>query len=116
MCFSAGTSFGSVILLSSVGLASLKKTENRSQTFFAAIPLIFAVQQLSEGFLWISLTNGGLKNVETLTTFTFLFFAQIVWPSWVPFAILKLEPNEKRKKLLKVLFGIGLIVSSYLAY
>jgi hypothetical protein len=45
-----------------------------------------------------------------------LFFAQIVWPTWVPVAILLLEKEAKRKKIQKILVGIGMLVSLYFIY
>lgn len=116
MCFSAGASFGAGILLSAVGLVSLKKADHSSEKMFAAIPLIFGVQQISEGFLWLSLTGQANAAMQISSTHVFLFFAQIVWPLWVPLSILLVEKNEKRKKILKVLTFTGALVSLYLAY
>src|SRR6188768_3673276 len=62
----------------------------------ASIPLIFAVQQFTEGFLWLSLTSPRFAGLQSVATIVFLFFAQVVWPVWVPYAILKLEPKENR--------------------
>lgn len=116
MCFSAGASFGAGIVLSVIGVASLKKVQRPSQIAFAGIPLIFSAQQFSEGFLWLALSNPVYASLQQLTTFTFLFFAQVVWPIWVPLAIFLLEQNDRRKKIQKILAGIGALVSLYLAY
>ena len=83
---------------------------------FACIPLFFAVQQLTEGFLWITLPNPALDNIQNILTNIFLFFAQVLWPLWVPIAVLLLEKGKTRKKIQKVLVGIGLLVSFYLGY
>ena len=116
MCFSASASFGAGIVLSVIGVASIKKAQAPSQIFFASIPLIFAVQQITEGFVWISLSNPGYDFLQQVTTYIFLFFAQVVWPFWVPFAILKLERKKKQKRAEIILTGIGSLVSLYLAY
>jgi len=116
MCFSAGASFGAGIVLSVIGVASIKKASSPSQISFASIPLIFAVQQITEGFVWLSLSNPAYAAYQQMATYNFLFFAQVVWPVWVPFAILKLEPKALRKKSEKILVGIGALVSLYLAY
>src|ERR1041385_1006208 len=116
MCFSASASFGAGAILSVIGLASLKKVKSSSQIIFAAIPLIFAVQQITEGFLWLALSHQNFASMRQGTTYIFLFFAQIVWPVWVPFSILKLEKRDNRKKIEKLLTGIGMLVSTYLAY
>ncbi len=116
MCFSTEASFGAGIVLSAITVISIKKVNTPSQIFFAAIPLIFALQQITEGFVWLSLTHPYFAPVETFCTYAFLFIAQVIWPIWVPFSIFKLEKIEKRKTLLKLLMGIGALVSCYLAY
>lgn len=118
MCFSASASFGAGVVLSSIYVASIKKAKPQSQShiYFASIPLVFAVQQITEGLLWLSLTNTDYAFLQQVTTYVFLFFAQVVWPIWVPYSILKLEPKDKQRKVEKILVGIGAIVSSYLAY
>lgn len=116
MCFSATASFGAGAVLTIIGIASVRKSQSSPQLFFASIPLIFAVQQVTEGFLWLSLTNPAYAYLQQVTTYVFLFFAQVVWPVWVPLAVLRLEPREKRSKAGKFLTGIGAMVSVYLGY
>ena len=114
MCFSATASFGVGIVLSVIGVASIKKVWHRSQIVFAATPLIFAVQQFAEGILWVTLPDPACASVQHVITHLFLFFAQIVWPIWVPVAVLLLEQEETRKKMQKALVGVGILVSGYL--
>jgi hypothetical protein len=116
MCFSASASFGAGIVLTVIGVASLKKVQHPSQKFFASIPLIFGFQQISEGFLWLALSNEGFDSLQQVSTHVFLFLAQVVWPVWVPFAFLMLEEKAERKKSAKLLTGIGGVVSAYLAF
>lgn len=116
MCFSASASFGAAIVLSAISVSTIKKTQQTSQLYFAGIPLIFCLQQISEGFLWLSLTNPSYASLQQPMTYIFLFFAQILWPIWIPFALLMLEKNAKRKKFQSILFLIGVLVSSYQLY
>ncbi|PBQ30537.1 hypothetical protein CNR22_01715 [Sphingobacteriaceae bacterium] len=116
MCFSANASFGAGIVLVTIGVASIKKSQHSSQLLFASIPLIFGIQQISEGFVWLSLTYQGWSFLRWPMTYTFLFFAQIVWPFWVPYSILKLERDRKRKQIERILTVLGASVSLYLAY
>lgn len=116
MCFSAGASFGAGVVLSVVGVASIRKAQAPSQTIFAGIPLLFAAQQVTEGSLWLALTDPAYASLQQVTTYTFLFFAQVVWPLWVPFSILKLEPKNRQRVMEKVLVGVGAVVSLYLGY
>ena len=115
MCFSASASFvSSAILLVGGGLA-LKQVKVPSQRAFALMPLIFSIQQFSEGLLW--LTEGQSETIwQQSLVYIFLFFAQVLWPFWVPFSMWRIETNESRKKLMKVLLFFGIGESLFLAY
>lgn len=116
MCFSATASFTASAVLTVIGVVSIKKANRRSQILFASIPLIFGIQQLSEGVLWLTLPNPDYVNIQKICAHIFVFFAQILWPIWVPIAILLVEKNTTRKNVQKVLVLAGLIVGMYLAY
>jgi hypothetical protein len=116
MCFSATASFGASAILTVAGVVALRHVETKSQIPFAAIPLIFAFQQFTEGFVWLSLTHQDYNHWQKIPITIFLVLAQAVWPFWLPFSILIIEKDEKRKMALKVLLGLGLVVSFFLAY
>lgn len=116
MCFSASASFGAGIVLAAIGVASLSKTQKRSQIPFAVIPLLFAAQQITEGFVWLSFTNPAFSSFQPVGTIVFLFFAQVVWPFWVPFSVFKMETGERHKKMELVLLIMGGLVSLYLGW
>ncbi len=116
MCFSAGASFGASIALGVIGAVTLQKAKNHSQIMFAAIPLIFSIQQFFEGIVWLSFTNPEYAVWREKASYTFLFFAHIVWPVWVPLAMLLLENEKKRIRILQILSLMGIIVSVSLAY
>ena len=111
MCFSAGASFGASAVLSIIGSAAIIKARTIPQGLFAAIPLIFSIQQLAEGMLWLSFKNAGLEAGQPIFTFTFLVFAMMLWPVWIPLTIRLLEKDSRRKKSMNVLLGIGVLVS-----
>lgn len=114
MCFSAEVSFGASAVLTAVGIASLKKVRTRSQTAFACIPLIFAVQQFTEGFVWISVLKPGYLDHPQIPVYIFLIIAQIVWPVWVPFSLWCMEQDRSRKIALFILLVLGIFFAVYL--
>lgn len=116
MCFSASASFGAGAVLTVISVASIKKTNTTPHLLFASIPFVFGVQQITEGILWLSLPNSGFVYTQKIFTHIFLFFAQIVWPLWVPIAILRLEKKNTRTFIQKALVGAGAIAGLYLAY
>ena len=116
MCFSANASFGAGAVLLTAGVLALRKVNHSSQIIFAAIPILFSVQQFAEGFVWLSLANKNFEGVEKFATTFFLIFAQVVWPSMAPLSIFFLEKEEKRKKILRIITIMGILVAVYLAY
>ncbi|MCH7411656.1 hypothetical protein MM239_19880 [Belliella sp. DSM 111904] len=116
MCFSTSVSIGAGVVLTIVGVASIKKTHHNSQLLFSSIPLLFGVQQMAEGILWLTLPNLGYEITQKIFTYIFLFFAQFLWPVWVPISILLLEKKGTRKNIQKVLVGAGILVGIYLLY
>jgi hypothetical protein len=116
MCFSAGASFGVSAILLAGGVIAIKKVQTSSQMPFALIPLIFSIQQFTEGIVWLSLMNSNYAGWHTISTNVFLTFAQVVWPAWVPLSIWMLEQDPKRKRILQFLLYSGIVVSMYMAY
>jgi uncharacterized protein DUF6629 len=108
MCFSAGASFGASAVLSIIGTAAIMKARTVPQGLFAGVPIIFSIQQLAEGMLWLSLKEPGLAYLQPLFTYTFLIFALVIWPVWIPFTIHRLEKDPKRRNALSVFLFLGI--------
>lgn len=111
MCFSAGASFGASGVLVVTGVIAISKARDLPQRLFATIPLIFALQQLSEGLLWLAVKHAAFSAGQPVFTYFFLVFAWAVWPVWIPFTIRLLEKDVRRKRILTALLGIGIMVS-----
>jgi hypothetical protein len=114
MCFSAEASFGSGVILSIAGTIALNNVKKPAQILFAGIPFLFAIQQFSEGFVWSALRDNNFGWWMTTASYVFLSFALLIWPVWVPLSVWMLEKNEKRKKILLVTLGAGIIFSMVL--
>lgn len=114
MCFSAVASFTAGGVLTIAGVTTLVKTRERRFLPFAAVPLLFAIQQFSEGFVWLSLQNPEYAHFEYYSVYFFLIFAQVVWPFYVPFSYFLMETELRKKKILMIFTSIGLMVALYL--
>lgn len=111
MCFSATASFGASAILGTVGVIAITKAKTKPQKLFATIPLIFAVQQFTEGLLWLSLKDPQIAAWQSLLTYIYLVFAMAVWPLWVPLTIRLLEKDARSKRIMNVLVSIGAFVA-----
>lgn len=111
MCFSAGASFAGGAIITTIGVLTVRKNTEPSRRLFAAIPLVFGVQQVSEGFVWVALQSGGPELMLTIATYVFLFAALILWPSMIPLSVMLMEPSPRRRKALIAFLAIGVATS-----
>lgn len=116
MCFSATASFIAGGTLAATGIVSLKKVENKSQFMFGAIPLLFGIQQISEGFLWLALQQASFANWQKELSYIFLFFAQALWTTWIPLSFYLLEKQQNRKNYFLPITMMGIGASLMLGY
>jgi len=116
MCFSAIASFGASAILAIAGVATLKKVKAPRQLLFALFPIVFSVQQLVEGFVWITLTNANYERWQSIPIYIFVFFAQVLWTTWVPLSFFLIEKNIIRRNILLGLVAIGSGISLFHFY
>jgi hypothetical protein len=116
MCFSAEASFAGGVIISTIGVATVKEVHKPSQLVFASIPLFFGLQQFAEGCLWLTLRNPEYGNVQIFSKYIFLIMAEVLWPMMIPLSVLFMEKNKKRKRILWILLVMGVSVSLYYTY
>jgi hypothetical protein len=113
MCFSTEASFIGGTVIIAIGIATLRKVHKPAQIVFASIPLFFGFQQIAEGFVWLSLQNPDYGGFLKPATYVYLIMAEVFWPFMVPLAVLHMEKNKKRIKVLWLFLVMGLLVSMY---
>ena len=113
MCFSATASFIAGSALSAVGVITIKKTKRKAEIPFAMIPLLFGIQQIIEGVVWLSF---GSSLLNIIATYAYSLFSHVLWPIFVPLSVGLLETVPWRKKVLLVFQFIGMAVGLYLLY
>ena len=115
MCFSATASFSAGIVLLGIGTLTLKAARQPRELAFAAIPMLFAIQQLSEGVIWLTFRYEA-PLLSTVMTHAYSFFSHVLWPAYIPLAVLLIEPSGLRRRLLLASVAGGLAVGVYLLY
>lgn len=111
ICFSATASFGAGIALLATGAITVRRTSGPREFPLAAIPAIFGMQQLVEGFLWLNLPG------QTATTHTlaivYLLFSHVLWPFSVPLAIWMIEPSNAHRRRIRWAMAAGAAISIF---
>lgn len=116
MCFSAGASFASGVVISAIGIAAIYEVRKPSQRVFALIPILFGIQQLSEGCIWLTLSGMDFMILRKISTYVFLITAQVLWSWVITLSVLLMEEEPRRRKILKGMLVIGIALSMYYAF
>lgn len=115
MCFSATASFSAGVALLIVGTVTTRRARRRAELPFALIPVLFGVQQIVEGALWLTFPDKA-PLLNTVLTHVYSLFSHVLWPVYVPIAALLLEHTVWRRKVLAAIALAGAAVALYLLY
>lgn len=115
MCFSATASLTAGTVLLVVGVVTTRMSRTGGERAYAAIPLLFALQQLTEGVVWLSF-GWDRPLVTAAATQVYSFFSHVLWPVYVPIAAWLLETDPRRRRLLAGVAAAGFGVAAYLLY
>ena len=115
MCFSATASFTAGAGLLIVGAVTARRARQRAELPFALIPVLFGLQQLIEGTIWLTFPDKA-PGLNGVLTFVYSLFSHVLWPVYVPIAILLLERAVCRRRILVAIAVAGAAVGLYLLY
>ena len=117
MCFSAEASFIAAAGTGFIGLASFNRERSTSLRWLALVPGLFALQQASEGLVWLHL-EGNIEAalVGRVARYIYLTFAMVLWPTYAPFAVALSERIRFRRVVCWLIVTIGLAVSTFNAF
>lgn len=101
MCFSMTADLVVGTALVPVAAASLKLVRNRREVLFAALPALFALHQFMEVAVWAGLDGDVSPGLAELAMRAYLFIAWPLLPTYVPLAVMLLEPPERAGRGLR---------------
>jgi hypothetical protein len=84
MCFSATANFVGSAALGAVGVVTLTRVKHRRELLFASLPLLFAIHQFIEGFVWLGLDGTFSPAVTHNMGAAFMLYAQGLLPFLLP--------------------------------
>lgn len=101
MCLSAEVSLGAAAILVPAGTVAAVWAwrGDHSYLMIATLPLLFGMQQLVEGLIWIEGHAGNTHRVGQYSLL-YMFFTWIAWPIWVPVSAYFLERGARRNIIL----------------
>jgi len=99
-----------------VGILTLRKVSTPHEVVFALLPLLFALHQFDEGFVWLGVGGHIEKRALDLAAGIFIYYTQGLLPFLVPLAVWLIEKKRWRKNILGVLTLLGLALALYTMY
>jgi hypothetical protein len=113
MCFSATASFVAAGVIGSVGIATLIHVRQPRAAPFAALPLLFALHQFIEGFVWLGL-EGRIGPVATdHFVLLFILYAKGILPLLIPLSVALMEPAGWRRTATTALTVLGALLCGW---
>ncbi|MGA7625752.1 MAG: DUF6629 family protein [Candidatus Acidiferrales bacterium] len=116
MCFSAVANFVGSTTLGGVGVVTLTKVKHRRELLFASLPLLFAVHQFIEGFVWLGLDGILSPTVTHNMGAAFMLYAQGLLPFLLPLSVLLFEPDANSRKRMRPFLAIGTGTALYILW
>jgi hypothetical protein len=116
MCFSATANFVGSAVLGTVGVITLTKVKHRRELLFASLPLLFAVHQFIEGFVWLGLDGILSPAVTRVMGAAFMLYAQGILPFLLPLSVWLFEPTAKSRRRMLPFLVIGIATALYILW
>src|SRR6516162_6604951 len=116
MCFSATANFVGSGVLDTVGAVTLTRVKHRRELLFAALPMLFAVHQFTEGFVWLGLDGILSPEVAHDMGAAFMLYAQGLLPFLLPLSVLLFEPDAQSRRRMVPFLVLGGATALYILW
>jgi hypothetical protein len=116
MCFSATANFVGSAALGGIGAVTLTKVKHRRELLFASLPVLFAVHQFIEGFVWLGLDGNLSGTVAHDMGAAYMLYAQGLLPFLLPLSVMLFEPDRKDRRRMLPFAVLGGATALYILW
>jgi hypothetical protein len=116
MCFSAAVNFTGSGILGTIGAITLTRVKHRRELLFASLPMLFAVHQFIEGFVWLGLDGVLSPKVTHDMAAAFMLYAQGLLPFLLPLSVLLFEPGVRNRRRMLPFVVVGCLTGLYILW
>ncbi len=116
MCFSPQADFTAAAAVGVIGVATARRVRTRRELVVGALPALFALHQLVEGFVWLGLRGQVSSGLGDAATHAYVVYAYAVLPVIVPVGFLVLEPVRRHRRWLYPFVALGAGVGLFLLW
>ena len=116
MCFSPEVDFLTSVGVGVIAIATLRRVKENQDSCghllpIAVIPAIFALHLISSGLVWLGFQGHVPGSVHVFAFNFYVVVAFVLWPIYVPFALLCLRLSASRQVMMIVILLLGGIVA-----
>jgi hypothetical protein len=116
MCFSAAANFVGSGVLATAGVVTLTKVKHRRELLFASFPILFAIHQFTEGFVWLGLDGMLSPKVTYEMGAAFVLYAQGLLPFLMPLGVFLFEADAKSRRRMLPFLVIGSLTTLFMLW
>jgi hypothetical protein len=116
MCFSATANFVGSGVLGAVGVVTLTKVKHRRELLFATLPILFAIHQFIEGFVWLGLDGILSPAVAHDMGAAFMLYAQGLLPFLLPLSVMLFETDARSRRRMLPFLVLGGATTLYILW
>jgi hypothetical protein len=116
VCFSPQADFVVGAAVAGLGVDTLRRVRARRELIVGALPLLFGVHQLVEGFVWLGLRGQVSRGLADAAKETYILYAHAVLPAIVPLGFMLLEPERRRSRIMLAMACVGALLGAYLMW
>lgn len=115
MCFSVEADIVAGVVLLPLAAVSLREVRQLREVPFASLPLLFALHQFVEAFVWARYDDrAGSETLGHAAALLYVGYAMVVLPTLFPLSVLLLEPRGDRFRVAPFV-ALGLVMSTVFA-
>ena len=116
MCFSPEADFTAAAVIGVVGVATLRLVREPRDLLIAALPLLFALHQLVEGFVWLGLRGNVSSGLGDAARDVYVVYAHAALPVIVPLGLYFIEPSARHRRWMLPFVVLGALLGLYLLW
>jgi hypothetical protein len=107
MCFSAEADVVSGLVVTAIGVDTLRQVQRPEERALGALPVLLGAHLLVEAVVWQGLTGDVAPSTGRLAMWIYLAIAVCVVPVLVPFAVRAVETDVGRRRAMGWLGAVG---------
>ena len=94
----------------------MREVKHRRELLFASLPVLFAVHQFTEGFVWLGLDHMASATVLRNAGAAYILYAQGLLPFLMPLSVMLFEQTRARRRTMMPFVILGTLLTLYMLW